>query len=106
MGYFESNILEMLEVYLLETRQLNSQLADILLEAERKGRFEEDDIHSIFGVMHTVKGSSAMMGPGDPSSMAYKLEDLFSFYRGHPKNLESPEPGLFDLLSEAPDFVE
>ena len=31
MGYFESDALEMLEVYLLETRQLNNQLADILL---------------------------------------------------------------------------
>ena len=37
MGYFESDALEMLEVYLLETRQLNNQLADILLEAERAG---------------------------------------------------------------------
>ena len=34
MGYFESDALEMLEVYLLETRQLNGQLAEILLEAE------------------------------------------------------------------------
>ena len=39
MGYFESDALEMLEVYLLETRQLNGQLAEILLEAERQGRF-------------------------------------------------------------------
>ena len=30
MGYFESDALEMLEVYLLETRQLNGQLAEIL----------------------------------------------------------------------------
>ena len=39
MGYFEEDALEMLEVYLLETRQLNSQLADILLESERNKRF-------------------------------------------------------------------
>ena len=38
MGYFESDALEMLEVYLLETRQLNGQLSEILLEAERAGR--------------------------------------------------------------------
>ena len=30
MGYFESDALEMLEVYLLETRQLNGQLSEIL----------------------------------------------------------------------------
>ena len=49
MGYFESDALEMLEVYLLETRQLNGQLAEILLEAEREGRFSESSIHSISG---------------------------------------------------------
>ena len=61
MGYFESDALEMLEVYLLETRQLNGQLSEILLEAERAGRFNESSIHSIFRVMHTIKSSSAMM---------------------------------------------
>ena len=77
MGYFESDALEMLEVYLLETRQLNGQLAEILLEAEREGRFSESSIHSIFRVMHTIKSSSAMMGINGLSSLAHKLEDCF-----------------------------
>lgn len=106
MGYFDSDALEMLEVYLLETRQLNGQMADILLEAERQGRFGEDGIHSIFRVMHTIKSSSAMMGLGGLSSMAHKLEDLFSYYREHPDRLEAPDPGLFDLLFSASDFIE
>ena len=106
MGYFDSDAWEMLEVYLLETRQLNSQMADILLEAERTGRFGGDDIHSIFRVMHTIKSSSAMMGLGGLSSMAHKLEDLFSYYREHPGRLESPDPSLFDLLFSASDFIE
>lgn len=106
MGYFEEDALEMLEVYLLETRQLNSQLADILLESERNKRFGEDDIHSIFRVMHTIKSSSAMMGLSGLSSMAHKLEDLFSFYREHSDRLESPDASLFDLLFAASDFIE
>lgn len=81
MGYFESDALEMLEVYLLETRQLNGQLSEILLEAERAGRFNESSIHSIFRVMHTIKSSSAMMDINGLSSLAHKLEDLFSYYR-------------------------
>ncbi len=80
MGYFESDALEMLEVYLLETRQLNGQLSEILLEAERAGRFNESSIHSIFRVMHTIKSSSAMMDINGLSSLAHKLEDLFSYY--------------------------
>lgn len=105
MGYFESDALEMLEVYLLETRQLNGQLAEILLEAEREGRFSENSIHSIFRVMHTIKSSSAMMGINGLSSLAHKLEDLFSYYREHEDRLEEPEPELFDLLFAASDFI-
>ena len=105
MGYFESDALEMLEVYLLETRQLNGQLAEILLEAERAGRFNESSIHSIFRVMHTIKSSSAMMGINGLSSLAHKLEDLFSYYRENMDKLEHPKPELFDLLFAASDFI-
>lgn len=105
MGYFESDALEMLEVYLLETRQLNGQLAEILLEAERQGRFSESGIHSIFRVMHTIKSSSAMMGIEGLSSLAHKLEDLFSYYREYKDKLQRPEPELFDLLFAASDFI-
>ena len=105
MGYFESDALEMLEVYLLETRQLNGQLAEILLEAEREGRFSESSIHSIFRVMHTIKSSSAMMGINGLSSLAHKLEDLFSYYRENMDKLEHPKPELFDLLFAASDFI-
>ena len=105
MGYFESDALEMLEVYLLETRQLNGQLSEILLEAERAGRFNESSIHSIFRVMHTIKSSSAMMGINGLSSLAHKLEDLFSYYRENMDKLEHPEPDLFDLLFAASDFI-
>ena len=105
MGYFESDALEMLEVYLLETRQLNGQLSEILLEAERAGRFNESSIHSIFRVMHTIKSSSAMMDINGLSSLAHKLEDLFSYYRENMDKLEHPEPDLFDLLFAASDFI-
>ena len=36
MGYFDSEMEEMLEVYLLETKQLTEQLSAVLLEAEKK----------------------------------------------------------------------
>ena len=76
MGYFDSEMEEMLEVYLLETKQLTEQLSAVLLEAEKNNTFTEEDIRNIFRVMHTIKGSSAMMGLKDLASMAHKLEDL------------------------------
>lgn len=81
MGYFDSEMEEMLEVYLLETKQLTEQLSAVLLEAEKNNTFTEEDIRNIFRVMHTIKGSSAMMGLKDLASMAHKLEDLFAYYR-------------------------
>ena len=75
------------------------------LEAERAGRFNESSIHSIFRVMHTIKSSSAMMGINGLSSLAHKLEDLFSYYRENMDKLEHPEPDLFDLLFAASDFI-
>ena len=53
MGYFDADAEDMLEVYLLETRQLTGQLSAVLLEAEKKNAFAEEDIHSIFRIMHT-----------------------------------------------------
>ena len=62
MGYFDSDAEEMLDVYLVETRQLIGQLDAVLLEAEKDNVFSEEDIHNCFRVMHTIKSSSAMMG--------------------------------------------
>ncbi|MDE8734271.1 chemotaxis protein CheA [Eubacteriales bacterium DFI.9.88] len=106
MGYFDSDAEEMLEVYLLETRQLTGQLSSVLLDAEKNNAFTQEDIHSIFRVMHTIKSSSAMMGLAEMSSMAHKLEDLFAYYRDQKGMLQQPEPELFDLLLAALDHVE
>lgn len=106
MGYFDADAEDMLEVYLLETRQLTGQLSAVLLEAEKKNAFAEEDIHSIFRIMHTIKSSSAMMGLQELSSMAHKLEDLFGYYRETYGKIEKAEPELFDLLFAASDYIE
>ena len=77
MGYFDADAEEMLEVYLLETRQLMEQLNGVLLEADKNKTFSEKDINTVFRIMHTIKSSSAMMGLHALSGMAHKLEDLF-----------------------------
>lgn len=55
MGYFDADAEDMLEVYLLETRQLTGQLSAVLLDTEKKNAFSGEDIHSIFRIMHTIK---------------------------------------------------
>ena len=81
MGYFDADAQEMLEVYLLEARQLCEQLSGVLLDAEKNNAFTEGEIHNVFRVMHTLKSSSAMMGLKNLSLLAHKMEDLFSYFR-------------------------
>lgn len=106
MGYFDADAEEMLEVYLLETRQLMEQLNGVLLEADKNKTFSEDDINTVFRIMHTIKSSSAMMGLHALSGMAHKLEDLFSYYREQKGEISRIKPELFDLLFKVSDFVE
>lgn len=105
MGYFDADEKEMLEVYMLETRQLLEQLDGFLLEAEKNHSFTESEIHAVFRIMHTIKGSSAMMRLSDLSRTAHKLEDLFSYYRENLGKISDPDPELFDLLFSASDFI-
>lgn len=105
MGYFDSDAREMLDVYLLETRQLLEQFSAVLLSAEGRRAFSEEELHSVFRVMHTIKSSSAMMGLHELSSMAHKLEDLFAYYREEYGMIEDAGPELFDLLFMAEDLI-
>lgn len=106
MGFFEPDAEEMLEVYLLEVRQLNGQLGKALLDVEKDGKLKDADIHNIFRIMHTIKSSSAMMGLAGLSSLTHKLEDLFAYYRDSAVNMDQPKQDLFDLLFAVSDFVE
>lgn len=106
MGFFDSDAKDMLEIYLLETKQLIGQLNEILLETEKNGVFTQEDIHNIFRVMHTMKSSSAMMGLDELSALAHKLEDLFSIFREQGEEIQNPGADLFDLLFDACDFIE
>lgn len=105
MGYFDADEREMLEVYMLETQQLLEQLDGHLLKAEQNRSFSADEIHAVFRIMHTIKGSSAMMRLGDLSRITHKLEDLFAYYREEYGMIKEPEPELFDLLFMASDYI-
>ncbi len=96
----------MLEVYILEGKQLIEQLNQVLLQAEQNSIFTENDIHAVFRVMHTIKSSSAMMGLEEMASMAHKLEDLFAYLREGGSTVRETEPELFDLLYAASDYIE
>ncbi len=97
---------DMLEAYLFEMHSLLEQLDDLVLAAEKAGTFSQDDVNEIFRIMHTFKGSSAMMEYNTLMTVAHRIEDLFFVIRD--KTMETvPEdlrPELFDLIFQAIDF--
>lgn len=95
-----------LDAYLYETNTLLEQLDSIVLTAEQKDSFSEDDINTIFRIMHTIKGSSAMMEFNSIMTIAHRAEDLFSIIREQSIDVvpETRRPELFDLLFQTIDF--
>ena len=95
-----------LDAYLFETNGLLEQLDSIVLAAEQQDTFSDDDINSIFRIMHTIKGSSAMMEYNSLMTIAHRAEDLFAIIREQSIAIvpESLRPDLFDLLFQTIDF--
>ena len=94
----------MLDVYLFETNDLLEHLDDILIESEKSKSLDQDSINEIFRIMHTIKGSSAMMQFNSLAVVSHKMEDLFAFVRE--KGISAGDlEGLFDLMFRSGDFL-
>ena len=96
----------MLDMYLFETNMLLTQLEDILLGREKHGDFDADSINEIFRIMHTIKGSSAMMEFESLTNVAHKIEDLFSYVREMGTVDDQYVAPLFDLMFQSSDFLK
>lgn len=105
MSDFDNSNNSMLSVYLFETTEMLNQLDDILMESEKNGVLSEESINEIFRIMHTIKGSSAMMEFNIIASVSHKLEDLFFVIRDNGLSQEHFE-NLFDLVLRVSDFLK
>ena len=103
MGSGNDSILDM---YLYETNTLLEQLDGILLAAEQADTFSQDSVNEIFRIMHTIKGSSAMMEFPSLMTVAHRIEDLFFIIREKTIDVvpEALRPELFDMLFQSVDF--
>lgn len=95
----------MLEMYLFEGNQLIEQLEEIIIKCEKDKKFEMKDINEIFRIMHTVKGSSAMMMFNQIGAVAHSMEDLFFFIRAN-QNIQIDFVRLSDLILSGIDFIK
>lgn len=97
----------MLDTYLYEVGTLLDQLDEMLVADEKAGCFSQDDINEIFRIMHTIKGSSAMMEFHSLTTIAHRMEDLFFYIRDKGGDALSPEQKkeLFDLMFRSEDCL-
>lgn len=105
MAKFEPGMEGMIDAYIFEATSLLERLDQILMATESNSSFGEEDINEIFRIMHTIKGSSAMMGLDNMSKLAHAVEDMFFIIREeHPviANIES----LYDLVFKASDLLK
>ncbi|MHC1695458.1 MAG: chemotaxis protein CheW [Eubacteriales bacterium] len=94
----------LLEMFIYETWQNTEQLEQIILNSEKVKLFSEGAINEIFRIMHTIKGSSAMMSYKNISGLAHKIEELFSYIRNNPARTYNF--ALFsELLLESMDYI-
>lgn len=95
----------MLEMYLFESTTLLDQLDEILLHSEKDENLSTDNVNEIFRIMHTIKGSSAMMEFDTICHVSHKLEDLFYIIRENGID-EDYFQELFDLVLRVSDFLK
>ncbi|MFW5648600.1 MAG: chemotaxis protein CheW [Candidatus Alkaliphilus sp. MAG34] len=95
----------MLDMYIFETSELIEQLERHILFCEEINNYTGDAINEIFRIMHTIKGSSAMMLFNNIASLAHSVEDLFSFLREKKPNIVD-YCSLSDLLLQTVDFIK
>ena len=105
MAKVEAGMESMLEAYIFETNSLLEQLDEILLRTEDAGFFIEEDINEIFRIMHTIKGSSAMMGFENLQNLAHKGEDMFFVIREKPE-IAKDAPFVYELIFEVSDLYK
>lgn len=96
---------QMLDLFIFESTQLIEQMELLIIASEKSGSYTSDMINEIFRIMHTIKGSSAMMLYNNISTLAHSLEDLFFVLReDKPLNVDYSE--LSDLVLEGLDFIK
>ena len=104
MSKFDAGMESMLDTFVFESTELLENLDEILMRTE-DSELTADDIAEIFRVMHTIKGSSAMMGLKNMSELAHAVEDIYFVIRENPE-LECDRPQLYELSFTTSDYLK
>ncbi len=95
----------MLEVYLYENIQLLEKFESLLLQCDKEESFSPENVAEIFRLLHTIKGSSAMMNFDNIANLSHAMEDLFGYLREHDTRKEDYRK-ISDLSFETLDTIK
>ena len=95
------------EFYVYENMQLLEQLEEILLVDQLDtGGLGKEAIEEIFRAMHTIKGSSAMMGYDSLTKLTHSIEDVFDEIRSGLELSSSKWEEVIDVVLAIIDFLK
>ncbi|XTR37114.1 chemotaxis protein CheW [Paraclostridium tenue] len=95
------------EFYVHENMQLLEQLEEILLGGQSDtGSLGQEEIEEIFRTMHTIKGSSAMMGYDSITKLTHSIEDVFDEIRSGLELSSDKWEELIDIVLSSIDFLK
>ena len=92
------------EMFVFETLQLLQQMEQLMLSSEKEKRFSQHTINEVFRIMHTIKGSAAMMMLDNIARLTHTIEDTFYYLREEkPKLMDYSS--LYDLVFVSVDLI-
>jgi two-component system, chemotaxis family, sensor kinase CheA len=99
---FDNEMAEILESFLIETREIFDRLGQDLLTLE-KGAADNELLNTIFRAVHTVKGTSSFLGLEQMTSLAHVFEDVLNKLRKGEITVSSDK---MDVMFEAYDIMK
>lgn len=95
----------LLELFVYETTQLLGQIEKNILDCEQNKTFDCETMSNIWGNLHTIRGSAAMMLYASISIVAHSLEDLFYYMRDQ-KEVIYNYSQISDIVYRISDFIK
>jgi two-component system, chemotaxis family, sensor kinase CheA len=99
---FDNEMAEILESFIVETREIFEKFAQDLLLLE-KGNANGELLNSIFRAVHTVKGTSSFLGLDQMTQLAHSFEDVLNKLRRGELQVSSDK---MDVMFEAYDLMK
>lgn len=93
------------EMYIHEASQMIESTEAIILDSEHMSALHYDAINEIFRNMHTLKGSSAMIGYNNIANVAHVIEDLFHILREN-EQLTYSYQNLSNMILKGVDYFK